>query len=122
MAIEKIPLSGSTDGKMIQGIASNWLTLHTASSNASHIDEVWIWATNVYSADEVATIGWGRWGYTSSNSVFTVPFESGLYLLVPGLLLKGSTGTPKVVEAITGDSQQGYADRINFAGYVNRHS
>ena len=120
MAIEKIPLSGSTDGKMIQGIASDWITLHTASSNASHIDEVWVWATNIHSADQECTIGWGRWGYTASNSLFTVPTEAGLYLLVPGLLLKGNAGTPKVVEAIAGSG--GDADRINFAGYVNRHS
>ena len=116
MAIEKIPLSASTDGMMIQGDGNN-LTLHTASSNASHIDEVWIWACNIYTADEECTIGWGRWGWTSTNSLFTVPTEAGLYLLVPGLLLKGSTGTPKIVNCATNN-----ADRINFVGYVNRHS
>jgi len=49
--------------------------------------------------------------------LFTVPTEAGLYLLVPGLILKGSTGTPKIVNCATNN-----ADRINFAGYVNRHS
>ena len=116
MAIEKIILSGSTDGKMIQGDGDN-LTLHTASSDADHIDEVWIWATNIYNADYECTIGWGRWGYTASNSVFTVPFEAGLYLLIPGLLLKGNASSPKIVNCNTGN-----VDRINFAGYVNRHS
>tara|TARA_B100001540_G_scaffold111942_1_gene100419 strand:+ start:536 stop:886 length:351 start_codon:yes stop_codon:yes gene_type:complete len=116
MAIEKIPLSGSTDGKMIQCTGNN-TTLHTASSNASHIDEVWIWAMNIHTADEEVTIGWGQAGYTVSNSLFTVPTEAGLYLLVPGLILKGNAGTQKLVN--------GYCsavDRINFAGYVNRHS
>ena len=116
MAIEKIALSGSTDGKMIQGNGDN-LTLHTASSDPDHIDEVWIWACNIYTSDFECTIGWGRWGWTASNSNFTVPTEAGLYLLVPGLLLKGNAGTPKIVNCATDN-----ADRINFAGYVNRHS
>ena len=51
MAITKIPLSGSTDGKMIQAVGTLHTTLHTASSTATDIDEIWIWATNIYTAD-----------------------------------------------------------------------
>ena len=119
MAIEKILLSGGgTDGGMLTSDGNNQ-TIHTASSVATEFDEVWIWGTNMDaqgSADVEVTVGWGRAGWTASNSLLTVPHTAGWYLIVPGLLLQGSTGTPKIVNvyAASGD--------INFAGYVNRHS
>lgn len=119
MAISKILLSGGgTDGKPLAADGNNQ-TIHTASSTATDIDEVWIWATNVHSADVEVTVGWGRWGYTASNSLFTVPTLAGLYLLVPGLILKGNTGTPKIVNVSVQGANAGH---INFVGYVNRHS
>lgn len=119
MAITKILLSGGgTDGKLLASDGNNQ-TIHTASSTATDIDEVWIWATNVHTADVEVTVGWGRWGYTASNNKFTVPTKSGLYLLVPGLVLKGNAGTPKIVNVATDGANAGH---INFGGYVNRHS
>ena len=116
MAITKILLSGGgTDGKLLPSDGNNQ-TIHTASSTATDIDEVWIWATNVHSADVEVTVGWGRAGYTASNNLFTVPTLAGLYLLVPGLILKGNAGTPKIVNV---SASSGH---INFGGYVNRHS
>ena len=116
MAISKILLSGGgTDGKPLASDGNNQ-TIHTASSTATDIDEVWIWATNVHSADVEVTVGWGRWGYTASNSLFTVPTLAGLYLLVPGLILKGNSSSQKIVNV---SASSGH---INFVGYVNRHS
>ena len=120
MAITKILLSGGgTDGKPLPCDGNNQ-TIHQASSTATDIDEVWIWATNVHTADEEVTVGWGRWGYTDTNNLFTVPTKAGLYLLVPGLILKGNAGTPKIVNVSTNGGST--AGRINFVGYVNRHS
>ena len=118
MAIEKILLSdGGTDGGMLTSDGNNQ-TIHTASSVATEFDEVWIWGTNMdgSAADVEVTVGWGRAGWTASNVLLTIPNNNGWYLLVPGLVLQGSTGTPKLVSvnAASGD--------INFAGYVNRHS
>ena len=117
MAITKIPLSGSTDGKMIQAVGTLHTTLHTASSTATDIDEIWIWATNIYTADYEIDVGWGAPGSATSNNTFTVPTEAGLYLVAPGLVLEGKASFPKAVTAYAADS-----DRINFVGYVNRHS
>jgi hypothetical protein len=117
MAITKIPLSSSTDGKMIQAGASLHTNLHTASSDPDDIDEIWIWACNIYNADYEFDLGWGAAGSTTTNNTFTVPTEAGLYLVAPGLLLEGKASFPKSVTAYTVA-----ADRINFAGYVNRHS
>jgi hypothetical protein len=119
MAITKILLSGGgTDGKLLPSDGNNQ-TIHTASSTATDIDEVWLWATNVHSADVEVTVGWGRWGNTDTNNLFTVPTLAGLYLLVPGLILKGNAGTPKIVNVSTAGANAGH---INFGGYVNRHS
>lgn len=119
MAITKILLSGGgTDGKLLPCDGNNQ-TIHTASSTATDIDEVWIWATNIHSADVEVTVGWGQWGSTATNNLFTVPTLAGLYLLVPGLILKGNAGTPKIVNVSTQGANAGH---INFGGYVNRHS
>ena len=118
MAIEKILLSGGgTDGAPLLSDGNNQ-TIHTASSVATEFDEVWIWGTNVdgSAADIEATVGWGRAGSTASNMLFTIPTQDGWYLLVPGLILQGSTGTPKIVNVTA------TANDVNFAGYVNRHS
>ena len=117
MAITKILLSGGgTDGKPLQGSGS-FQTIHTASSTATDIDEVWLWACNVGAADVVATVGWGQAGYTASNSIFTVTSKAGLYLMTPGLVLKGNATAQKIVNVFA-DS----ASSINWVGYVNRHS
>ena len=117
MAITKIPLSSSTDGKMIQAVGGLHTNLHTASSDPDDIDEIWIWATNIYTADYEIDVGWGVAGSGAHNNTFTVPTEAGLYLVAPGLLLEGKAAFPKAVTAYAENS-----DRINFAGYVNRHS
>ena len=116
MAITKILLSGGgTDGKCLPSDGNNQ-TIHTASSTPTDIDEVWLWATNIHSADVEVTVGWGRWGNTASNSLFTVPTLAGLYLLVPGLVLQGDSSTQKIVNVAASSGH------INFVGYVNRHS
>tara|TARA_B100001094_G_scaffold50814_1_gene46422 strand:+ start:834 stop:1193 length:360 start_codon:yes stop_codon:yes gene_type:complete len=118
MAIEKILLSGTgADSQPFQSDGTNNYTIHTASSTATDIDEVWLWACNVGAADVVATVGWGQAGYTASNSIFTVTSKAGLYLMTPGLVLKGNATAQKIVNVFA-DS----ASSINWVGYVNRHS
>jgi hypothetical protein len=118
MAITKILLSGSgTDGKPFQSDGTLNHTIHTASSTATDIDEVWLWACNVSAADVVTTVGWGRAGYTASNNIFTVTSKTGLYLMTPGLVLKGNATAQKIVNVFAAS-----ASSVNWVGYVNRHS
>ena len=118
MAITKIALSSSTDGKMIQAVGGLHTNLHSASTDPNDIDEIWIWACNIYGlGDYEFDLGWGIAGSGATNSTFTVPDEAGLYLVAPGLILEGKASFPKAVTAYAANS-----DRINFAGYVNRHS
>ena len=112
----KITLSGSTDGKLIKvaQTATAGTTLHTGSATATTFDEVWLYAVNSDSTDRKLTIEWG--GVSSPDDLieFTVPAESGLYLVVAGLGIKGNA-TPLVVRAFCAT-----ADVVMIGGYVNR--
>jgi hypothetical protein len=112
----KLVLSGSTDGKLIKvaQTATAGTTLHTGSATATTLDEVWLYAVNSDSTDRKLTIEWG--GVSSPDDLieFTVPAESGLYLVVAGLVIKGNA-TPLVVRAFCAT-----ADVVMIGGYVNR--
>jgi len=112
----KIALSSSTDGRMIKvaATATAGTTIHTGSATATTFDEVWLYAVNSDTTNRKLTIEWG--GVSSPDDLieFTVPSESGLFLIVPGLVIKGNA-TPLIVRAFCAT-----ADVVNIAGYVNR--
>ena len=112
----KITLSGSTDGKLIKvaQTATAGTTLHTGSATATTFDEVWLYAVNSDSTDRKLTIEWGGVSAPDDLIEFTVPAESGLYLVVAGLVIKGNA-TPLVVRAFCAT-----ADVVMIGGYVNR--
>jgi hypothetical protein len=109
-------LSGSTDGKSIKvaATASAGTTIHTGSSTATTLDEVWIYAVNSSASDVKLTVQWGGTTSPDDDIEFTVKAENGLYLIIPGLILKGNA-TPLVVRAFAGT-----ANVITLSGYVNR--
>jgi len=112
----KIALSGSTDGRMIKvaATATAGTTIHTGSTTTTTFDEVWLYAVNSSTSSVKLTIEYG--GTTSPDDLieFTVAAESGLYLIIPGLVIKGNA-TALVVRAFAAT-----ANVINIAGYVNR--
>jgi hypothetical protein len=112
----KEKLSGSTDGKMIKvaATATAGTTIHTGSSTATTYDEVWLYGVNSGTSSVKLTVEWG--GTTSPDDLieFTIPAESGLYLISPGLVIKGNA-TALIVRAFAAT-----ANVINIAGYVNR--
>jgi hypothetical protein len=112
----KIPLSGSTDGRgiHIDDAATPGKTVHTGSATATTIDEVWLYAMNYDTTDRKLTIEWG--GATAGGDIIeqTITAESGLILVVPGLILKGNA-TPLVIAAFAATTSA-----INIFGYVNR--
>jgi hypothetical protein len=117
MAMTKIVLSGSTDGIPYQSDGTDWYTIHTASSTATDFDEVWLWACNPSGTDRLAYVGWGSWGTTATQTKYTVAKQDGLFLVIPGLAMKGNASSPKIVSVYSGT-----ANAINWVGYVNRHS
>lgn len=112
----KIALSGSTDGRMIKvaATATAGTTLHTGSSTATTFDEIWLYAVNSDTAARKLTVEWG--GVSSPDDLieFTVPAESGLYLITAGLVIKGNA-TPLLVRAFCAT-----ANVVMIAGFVNR--
>ncbi len=107
-------LSGSTNGKgiLVVATATAGTTIHTAVSGTSDIDELWVYAVNSSDADVKLTLEWGEATAPDGNIEQTVPAESGLMLLVPGLLLQNSL----VLKAFAGTTNviiiHGYANRI----------
>ena len=112
----KIALSGSTDGRVIKvaQTATAGTTLHTGSATATTFDEIWLYAVNSDTTARKLTIEFG--GVSSPDDLieFTVPAESGLYLISAGLVIKGNA-TPLVVRAFCAT-----ANVVMIAGYVNR--
>ncbi len=110
----KNKLSGSTDGRMIKVAATGTpgTTIHTAVSGttANTWDEIWLWAVNSDTSARKLTIEYG--GTTSPDDTIelTIPAESGLFLVVPGLILDNGS----VVKAFAAS-----ANVVMIAGYVN---
>lgn len=116
MAYTKTLLSGSTDGKQIKVTGTNAagaVTVHTAVSGTSSLDEVYLYAYNDDTATRLVTILWG--GTTEPDNAIRAYLgaKSGRTLVVDGALLQNSL----VVKA--------FADAANVVlidGFVNRIS
>jgi hypothetical protein len=114
----KIALSSSTDGRPIKVVATAIGTsptlIHTGSTTSTTFDEVWIYAQNNHTSDVALRIGFG--GVTDPDDIieFTVKTKAGLYLVVPGLVLKGNA------TALTVKAAAPTANVISLSGYVNR--
>ena len=109
-------LSGSTNGKAIKvaQTATAGTTIHTAVSGTSSLDEIWLYAHNSSASAVKLTLEWGEATAPDGNIEFTVPAESGLYLITPGLVIKGNA-TALIVRAFCAT-----ANVVSIAGYVNR--
>ena len=109
-------LSGSTDGKAIKvaATATPGTTIHTGSTTTTTLDEVWLYAVNSSASDVKLTVQWGGTTSPDDDIEYTVKAENGLYLIVPGLILKGNA-TALVVRAFAAT-----ANVICISGYVNR--
>lgn len=114
----KTILSGSTDGKGIKVVqtATAGTLIHTCSSTATDIEEIWLYAFNSDTADRVLTIEFGGATAPDQNIVVTVPFKQGLFCVVPGLILKGNA-TPNTVKAFCAS-----ANVVTISGFVNKIS
>ena len=112
-------LSASTDGRAIKvaatAIGTSPTLIHTGSSTASTFEEVWIYAQNNHSADVALRLGFG--GVTDPDDIieYTIKTKGGLYLVVPGLILKGNASAALTIRAAAGTTNV-----ISLSGYVNR--
>lgn len=111
-------LSQSINGKAIKvsatAIGTSPTLIHTASNNPNVLDEVWIYAQNNHTSDLAVRLGFGDTTDPDDIIEYTVKTKGGLYLIVPGLILKGNA-TPLTIKAACAT-----ADKISLSGYINR--
>lgn len=109
----KEKLSGSANGKQIKiaATATPGTLIHQAVSGIVNMDEIWLYVTNNHTASVALTIEFG--GTTSPDDLIqmSIPSKTGLFLIIPGLLLNNSLA----VRAFAGS-----ANLICVSGWVNR--
>lgn len=107
----KVQLSGGTSGKNIKVAATSTpgTLVHTASSSA--IDEIWLWAVNTDTADRTLTIEFGGTTSPDDTIILTIPFKTGLVLVIPGLTLGGGL----IVRAFASSGNV-----VDVNGFINR--
>jgi hypothetical protein len=113
----KQQLSGGSLGApiLVAATASTGTPIHATGTSATVLDEVWLYAYNSSSSAVLLTIQYG--GTTSPNNdiKITVPSQSGLTLIVPGLILAGNGSAATSVYAYAGTTNV-----VTISGYVNR--
>ena len=112
----KVKLSARTNGRgvLVAATATAGTSIHVTGT--ANIDEVWLYAYNSDTVARLLTIEWGGVTAPNDNQKITIPPQSGLTLVVPGLTLlpSGSTLTVAAFAAT--------ANVIVITGFVNRIS
>lgn len=115
----KLHLSNSTGGEPIKVVATATAgtLIHSSLTDATTIDEIWLYANNTDTTERKLTIEYG--GVASPDDLIEVniPAEAGLVLVIPGLTLGGTGSAARSVRAFAAT-----ANVINISGYVNRIS
>jgi hypothetical protein len=109
----KIPLSSSTNGTGLLVVATTTLgtNIHTAGSGSTNFDEVWAYAMNSASANVKLTMEYGG-AATKDLIEITIPAESGLTLILPGLYLCNSLSVTAFAATASVLSIHGYVNRV----------
>jgi hypothetical protein len=109
----KLSQSDKGLGMKVSWTASPGGAIHVATSSAAanEWDEVWLWAINQSASPVTLTILWG-WTATQDQIKVTLPANSTLTQVIPGLVLHG--GASVNVFAST-------TDVVVVHGYVNRY-
>ncbi len=118
VSIQKMKLSGSTDGRFIR-LNTNTFTssasVHVATSNANGIDLVTLYAVNASTVAVKVTLGWG--GTTDPDDLIevTVPPESGLFQITDRLPIANSLGIRGFGSIINSVMITGFVDRMIYS-------
>ena len=112
----KRKLSGSTNGRGIKVVATSTLgtTIHTAvaGTTAGTFDEVWLWAYNSDTVARLLTIEFGGVTVPDDNIKVTVTAQTGLMLVVPGLILQNAVVVTAFAAAANVVTIQGFVNSI----------
>lgn len=113
----KYVLSGAAAAQPISVLATGLVgtTIHTAPTGTTAEDEVYLWACNTATTDRFLTLTVGT-GSTASDqknvSQVTVPFQAGLYQILPGIPYYNG----QIIRCYATDT----AGLVQISGYANR--
>lgn len=112
-SFSKIALTGSTNGRLIKvvPIVTPGTLIHTAIAGSSDFDEIWLWTVNSDTVARKLTLEYGGVASPDDLIEITIPAESGLVLVIPGILLQNGL----VLRAFAAT-----ANVVMVGGYVNR--
>tara|TARA_R100001244_G_scaffold68823_1_gene56242 strand:- start:206 stop:559 length:354 start_codon:yes stop_codon:yes gene_type:complete len=112
--MSKVLLSEGVQGKNIKVVATATAgtTIHTAVSGTSDIDEIWLWASNTDGVDRKLTIEFGGTASPDDLIELTLTAESGLTLVIPGLLIQNGLLVKAFAAAANVVVMNGYVNRI----------
>jgi hypothetical protein len=113
VTIAKVQLSASVNGRSIKVAAtgSPGTTIHTADSTA--IDVLYLWAYNGDTVDRLVTIQFGGTSTPDDDVKFTVPFQTGALIMIPGWTLTNSLVVKAYAAATNVVTINGYVNRIS---------
>lgn len=115
----KVPLSGGSGGKGIKiaATSSPGTSIHTTGVSTSVMDEIWLYCANSNSSNTYRklTIQYGGTTDPDDSIEISVQAESGLVLIVPGLILHGDGTSGREIKAFGAA-----ANELVIYGYVNR--
>ena len=114
----KIALSGGgADGTGIELAidSGTFTTIHTTSTTATTLDEIWLYAQNTDTSDRKLTLKFDGTDDPDDLIEVTIPTEAGLVLVVPGLILAGKASTGLILLGAGAA-----ASKMTVYGYVNR--
>ena len=114
LALQPAGTTGDGLGILVVATATAGTAIHTASSTATTIDELWLYAYNNHTSTVVLSVEFG--GVTSPKDLIksTLASQAGLVLICAGLVIQGNA-TAKVVRAFAATASQ-----VVLFGYVNR--
>jgi hypothetical protein len=109
----KVGLSGSTNGLGIKISATSTpgTLIHVCPDNETDWDEIWLYCVNSSTSDVKLTLEFGTHAVPDGNIEKTIPAESGLYCIIPGLVLQ---------HALEINAFAGTTDVLIIYGFVNR--
>jgi hypothetical protein len=112
-------LSASSQGQpiIVSATASTGNLIHTTNVSSTVIDEVWLYAYNSSASSTLLTIQQGGIISPNNDIKLSIPAQSGLTLVVPGLILTGTGSTGSSIYAYAATTSV-----ITISGYVNRIS
>ena len=114
----KIALSGgAADGTGIELAidSGTFTTVHTTTTTATTLDEIWLYAQNTDTSDRKLTLKFGGTDDPDDLIEVTIPTEAGLVLVVPGLILAGKASTGLILLGAGAA-----ASKMTVYGYINR--